>query len=60
MSTIAETAAALRETDIGQKLLSRLDAIEQADADFDRAAEAFRAWLDEQAALNAALGVGRG
>lgn len=55
MTTITETANAIRETEIGQKLLARLDAITQADAEFDRAADEFRAWMDEQAAKNAAV-----
>lgn len=53
MTTLTETANAIRDTEIGQKLLARLDAIEQADAEFDRVADEFRAWMDEQAQKNA-------
>lgn len=53
MSTITETANAIRDTEMGRKLLARLDAITAADAEFDRNAAAFRAWLDEQAQKNA-------
>ena len=53
MSTLTETANAIRDTEVGRKLLARLDAITLADAEFDRAADEFRAWMDEQAQKNA-------
>lgn len=55
MTTIHETANEIRKTDVGAAILAKLDAFEAADADFDRAAEAFRNWLDESAQALARL-----